>query len=154
MTRILWLVCDQSGSMREEARRFIVRNLVRCTEQFVRLRPGRVEDVKLVGLRDTAMVVDWAADEEFPDRFMDCHATLDASDLSGLSGVSPSDKVLVFTDGSWSAAAVAAIDSWRRENELSVRFAKVGSDTRTRLTGQDVFAAEDLVGVLEEWLTP
>lgn len=154
MTRILWLVCDQSGSMREEARRFIVRNLVRGTEQFVRLRPGSVGDVKLVGLRDTANVVEWTTDEEFPDRLLDCRSTLDASALAGLAGVSPSDKVLILTDGSWSGETAEAFESWRREKELSVRFIKIGSDTGTRLSGPEVFGTEGLIGALEGWLTP
>lgn len=154
MTRILWLVCDQSGSMVEEARRFILRNLVRGTEQFVRLRPGSVGELKVVGLRDTANVVEWTTDEEFPEQLLDCHATVDASALVDMAEVLPFDKMLIFSDGSWAKATFEAFESWRREKELSVRFIKIGSDSGTRLFGPDVFGTEDLIGALEGWITP
>jgi hypothetical protein len=138
--------------MLEEARMFVVRNLVRGTEQFLRLRPGLVDDVKLVGLESTASILEWKGDEEFPQQLLECRASAETSGLTSLLGMSPSDKVLVFTDGSWSAASVDAIDAWRSEDGSSVRFMKVGSDVHTGIAGPDVFAAEDLVSVLEEWL--
>jgi hypothetical protein len=152
VTRSLWLVCDRSGSIREEARRFIVRNLVRGVEQFVRLRSDSCHVVKLISWNDTVTVVDWAKDDEFPQFLLDCAGSVDASVLTALSEVSESDKILIITDGSWSGDTTNAIAAWRQQKNLSVRFIKIGSDSGARLVGPDVFSAEDLVSALEGWL--
>lgn len=152
MTPSLWLVCDRSGSIREEARRFVVRNLARGVEQFVRLRPDTCLSVKLILWNDTVTVVDWAKDDEFPNYFLDCAGSLDASVLTAMSEISKSDKILIITDGSWSSDTTLEIDDWRMQNNLSIRFIKIGSDSGARLVGPDVFSAENLVSALEGWL--
>ena len=149
----LWILIDASGSMTEGGKRYMVRNVARTVEQFVRLRyldgPVRLAAFK----NGEAWTVDWNVDEEFPlDLVFNEHPSslLELQQfLKGTTG-----RFLLVSDGFIDRKSASAITNWRAGlsgNELF--FIPVGGDAVTRKLRDVVVKPEELWTVVDAWRT-
>ena len=150
----LWLVCDASGSMIEGGKRLILRGLLRQIEQYFRLGYAPRTQLKLVTWNDAAVDVPWQPGDEIPSEVLTCRGSAEASALiSTLSASAVDDRYVIMTDGFWTDEARQELKRWReRRAEDTLRVIKIGADANPKLTGPDVFEAEDLFAALEGWL--
>ena len=150
----LWLVCDASGSMIEGGKRLILRGLLRQIEQYYRLGYAPRTQLKLVAWNDAAVNVPWQPGDEVPSDVLTCRGTAEASALiSTLSASAVDDRYVIITDGFWADDARQELKRWRESRaEDSLRVIKTGADANPKLTGPEVFEAEDLFAALEGWL--
>ena len=147
----LWILVDASGSMTEGGKRYMVRNVARTVEQFVRL--GHLNGaVRLAAFRNGEVwSVDWTPDDEFPldSVFADFPSlTSDLrSFLEGLTG-----RFLLVSDGFIDRKSASAITIWKAglsENELF--FVPVGGDAITGKHRDVAVKPEDLWRVVDAW---
>ena len=150
----LWLVCDASGSMIEGGKRLILRGLLRQIEQYFRLGYAPRIQLKLVAWNDAAVDVPWQPGDEIPSEVLNCRGSAEASALiSTLSASAVGDRYVIITDGFWTDDARQELKRWRESRtEDALRVIKIGADANPKLTGPDVFEAEDLFAALEGWL--
>ena len=149
---ILLLVCDISGSMAEGGKCMLVRGIVRAVEQYVRFGYA-VAHIKLVAWRDTATVVDWDPDAEFPEFLLQCHGSAAAVPLCELIDSQQADKVLLLTDGFWSIEDARRLKRWKRSiSPDTLRIIKIGGDANPLLKGDDVFSSDEVFRALDGWL--
>lgn len=148
----LYVIVDVSGSMLEGGKNLIAFGTVRAIEQYVRLEYGRA-DLKLVMWSTDAKIVEWMPDVEFPLEMLNSKGAADAEALIALIGEQPNGKILLTTDGFWSLKSAKAFKRWKNNfQQNTLRIIKVGADANPQLKGSDVFAAEDLFAVLNDWL--
>lgn len=149
---ILLLVCDISGSMAEGGKCMLMRGIVRAVEQYVRFGYA-VARIKLVAWNDTAIVVDWDPDTEFPEFLLQCHGSAAAVPLCELIDSQPADKVLLLTDGFWPIEDARSLKRWKRSLPPdTLRIVKIGGDANPLLKGDDVFASDEVFLALDGWL--
>lgn len=147
----LYLVCETSGSMAEGGKNLIMRGVVRAVEQYYRLGYGKGE-LKLIAWNDTAGVVEWIADNEYPPQMLDCKGAANAESLIVLLGEQPDGKILLITDGFWRRDAAKIIKRWKNGLPPDIlRVIRIGADANPQLKGKDVFPVEDLFAALDNW---
>jgi len=152
MTQTLWLIWDTSGSMAENAKRFIARGVAREVEQFCRLGYGDAE-LKLVAWGNEAQLMEWSPDEEIPPEMLDCNETASVGALLALIGEQQEDKFMLITDGFLARDDAKALKRWKDGLPPdALRMIKVGADSNPQLKGVEVFAAEDVFAALDSWL--
>jgi len=147
----MYLICDISGSMSENGKYLITRNLARSIEQYFRLGYGKGE-IKLIAWNKEARFVDWMPDDEFPDEMLNCKGAANPESLIDLMGGQPDGKILLITDGFYSYDNAKVLKRWK--NKLppdTLRIIKTGADADPHLKGEDVFASEDLFLLLNSW---
>ena len=147
----MYLVCDISGSMSENGKNLISRNLARSIEQYFRLGYGKGE-IKLIAWNKEACFVDWMPDDEFPDEMLNCKGAANPESLIELMGEQPDGKILLITDGFYSRDNAKALKRWKKKLPPdTLRIIKTGADADPHLKGDDVFTAEDLFFLLNNW---
>lgn len=151
----LWLVCDASGSMIEGGKRLIVRGLLRQVEQYFRLGYAPRVELKLVVWNDAAAIVPWQPGDEVPTDVLTCQGSVDASELTtALSASAVDDRYIIISDGFWTDDARQELKRWRESQaEDTLRVIRIGADSNPKLTGPEVFEAEDIFAAFEGWLT-
>lgn len=148
----LYLVCDTSGSMAEGGKCMLMRGVARAVEQYIRLGYGAAR-LQLVSWNETAQLVDWNPDDEFPIEMMSCHGSNAVAPLCDLLERTPAGRVLLITDGFWSIAEARVLKRWRRGLDSDgLRIIKVGGDANQQLKGEGVFVPDDIFSVLDGWL--
>lgn len=148
----VYLICDLSGSMAENGKTFVVRNLIRTVDQVARLRNTRNE-MKLVLWSNLVEMFDWTLGDDVPQSLMQCKP----SELSGAAlkeslSVTPEDFLMLFTDGYWSddvRKALGILEGMLIKGHF--RIVKIGEDAESRVKGPSVFSAEDLLAALDGW---
>lgn len=149
----LWILVDASGSMTEGGKRYMVRNVVRTVEQFVRL--GHLKgSIRLAAFRNgEAWSVDWNVNDEFPMDSVFVDSPSSASDLrSFLEGVT--GRFLLVSDGFIDRKSASAITIWKAglsENELF--FVPVGGDAVAGKHRDVAVKPEELWKVVDAWRT-
>ncbi|QIE30197.1 VWA domain-containing protein [Caballeronia sp. SBC2] len=149
----LRLVCDVSGSMRDDGKPFAMRTVVMAVAQWVRFGYGEVE-IRLCGwgseVRD---FFEWSAKDEFPAELLTFDGTSDWKVLIQSLEEQPDGKVLLFTDGFWPHRSEKLLKQWRECRPLgALRIIKIGADANPRLSGPEVFTADDFFAALDGWL--
>lgn len=148
----IYLICDMSGSMVEDGRRFIVRNIVRTVDQYYRLR-GEKPDLFVARWTSNVTVERWNLGQDFPEHLLVCEGEVSGDSLvEALSGAKEGYFMLL-TDGYWSRESRRRIQSWYRSlPDGHFRIIKVGVDADPRLRGESVFSSENLLCALEGWV--
>lgn len=148
----LWVVCDVSGSMLENAKCHIARTLVYQVWQSKLLGYFSDCDVKLVLWADESRVARQTIGDEVPAELLDCKGSARAEPLIGLIGVSDRDRYLFLTDGYWPEMTRRALGEWRaRLPATSVRAIRVGVDANPEFEGPSIFEAEDFFRAIDDW---
>jgi hypothetical protein len=150
---MLHLVCDTSGSMGEGGKPFTMRTVVMAVAQWVNLGYGAA-GIRLCGwgaeLRDFSH---WNINDEFPTELLSCGGTSNWDALIQLVGERPDGKVLLLSDGFWPQVGETLFRRWReRVPPGAFRIIKIGADANPRLTGPDVFSAEEFFAALDGFL--
>lgn len=149
----LWILVDASGSMTEGGKRYMVRNVARTVEQFVRL--GHLNgSVRLAAFRNgEAWSVDWNVNDEFPLDSVFADFPSSTSDLrSFLEGVI--GRSLLVSDGFIDRKSALAITIWKAGlsgNELF--FVPVGGDAIAGKHRDVAVKPEELWKVVDAWRT-
>ena len=144
---ILYLICDISGSMSENSKYLIVRNLVRSVEQYYRLGYGTCE-LKLISWNNEARIIEWNQNDEFPPEMLESKDTINTESLIKFLDGQPDGKILLISDG----FLTDAFKKWKNKLPVdTMRIIKVGADTDIMLKGKDIFLAEDLFAALDSW---
>jgi hypothetical protein len=148
----IYLICDMSGSMVEDGRRFIVRNIVRTVDQYYRLR-NEVLGLFLAHWSSSVAIERWTPGQDFPEHMLACEGVASGDSLvEALSGAKEGYFMLL-TDGYWTRETRRRIQSWYRSlPDGHFRIIKVGVDADPRLKGESVFSSEDLLSALEGWV--
>jgi len=153
----LHLVCDISGGMGEGGKPFVLRTLATTVAQWVRLEYGHAE-IKLCAWADEARPwVDWSITDEFPAEMLVCKGAANVMALIQLVGNESHDKVLILTDGFWTRDDTKAMNRWQEGLPTNtLRIIQIGADANPHLSkelkGAKVFAAEEVLAVLDGWL--
>ena len=121
--------------------------------QWTRLGYGAAE-IRLCRWATTAFhFSQWAAVDEFPAEMLSCEGASNWEALIQLLGHKPDGKVLLLTDGFWPQAENRIFRRWREcLPHSTLRIVKIGADSNPRLTGDDVFSAEEFFAALDAWL--
>lgn len=147
-----YLVCDLSGSMVENGKIFVVRNLIRTVDQVARLKNAKHE-VRLVLWSSQVEMLDWTPGNDVPQSLMRCRPSgLSGAALAEALSVAPEDFLMLFTDGYWSDDArktLGALGGTLSKGHF--RIVKIGEDAEPRVKGPSVFSAEDLLAALDGW---
>jgi hypothetical protein len=162
--KVMVLVLDASGSMREHGKSMLARNLVTHLIEQRRSAEERWQLGPLVVIRwgTETSVVDLRPDEDLPPIAVGGRAQALAL-LPVLEGLVPGEgalRVLLLSDGHVEAADVAAFKAWQRGNpRVSVRALAVGPDamsaTLAKMTHPGgVFAPEEVIEVVTTWTLP
>ena len=148
----IYLICDLSGSMVEDGKRFIVRNIVRTVDQYFRLR-GETPDMFVASWSSDVAVERWSPGQDFPEQMLVCGGEASGSCLvDALSGASEAYFMLL-TDGYWAPETLRRIKTWYRSlPDGHFRIIKIGVDANPRMGGDNVFSSENLLGALEDWV--
>lgn len=150
--RILYLVCDVSGSMSEGGKRMLMRGLVRTIEQYIRFRYGAAI-LKLVIWRDVATLVEWGFDDEVPDEVLNCHGSANVVSLRNLIESQPKGQVLLLTDGALSVEESRNLCRWNRALPTNaLRLIRIGCEENPLLRGVTVFESEQVFEALDDWM--
>ena len=148
----LHLVCDISGSMREDGKPFIMRTLVTTIAQWALYGYGRTEITLWAWSSEARRIPDWGTRSEFPVELLSCSGTSDSSSLIQALGDEPNGKVLLFTDGFWSREDARALTRWKENLPSNIlRIIKIGADTNSKLKGADLFSSDELFYALDGW---
>lgn len=153
----LHLVCDISGSMSEEGKPFILRTVVTTVAQWLRLEYGLAE-IKLCAWASEARYwPDWSIKDEFPAEMLVCKGAANGMALIELLGSELDGKVLILTDGFWTRDDAKALNRWQEGlPPNTLRIIQIGADANPHLSkelkGARVFAAEEVLAVLDGWL--
>lgn len=148
----VFLICDMSGSMLEDGRRFVVRNLVRAVDQYFRLR-NESPDMSIVHWSSEISIEQWRLGQDFPEKMLVCDGESSGEDLvKELSGI-PDGYFMVITDGYWSHETRRQLAAWSRSLPNGhFRLLEVGVDANPRLKGPSVFSGEDVLAALDNWV--
>lgn len=148
----LWVVCDVSGSMLENAKCHIARTLVYQVWQLKLLRYFSDCEVKLVLWADDSRVARETTGEEVPVELLDCKGSARAEPLLELIGMSDRDRYMFLTDGYWPERTRKALRTWRSQlPSTSVRAIRIGVDANPEFVGPGVFEAEDFFEAVDGW---
>lgn len=149
----LHLVCDVSGSMAENGKRFTLRTMVMAAAQHAGRASERV-DVRLYAWASEArQVSEWQMGDEFPDGLLACGGASDWGSLVRLLGDKPDGKILMFTDGFWPREGAKLAKRWMEHIPPdTLRVIRIGADADTQIKGPRVFAAEDFLAAVDGWL--
>ena len=148
----IYLICDMSGSMVEDGRRFIVRNIVRTVDQYYRLR-GKKPDLFVVRWSSNVAVVRWNLGQDFPEQMLVCGGEASGSCLVDEFSKAVDGYFMVITDGYWTRETTKQILTWSRSlPDGHFRIVKIGVDANPKIKGPSVFSGEDLLGALEGWV--
>ena len=149
----LWILVDASGSMTEGGKRYMVRNVARTVEQFVRL--GHLDgSIRLAAFRNGEVwTVDWIVNDEFPLDLVFADAPSSPSELQRfLEGAA--GRFLLVSDGFIDKKSALAITNWKAGlsgNELF--FVPVGGDAVTGKHRDVAVKPEELWTVVDAWRT-
>ena len=148
----LFIICDTSGSMAEDGKCFIVRNMVRTIDQYFRLHKTQLE-IELVGWSDEITVSKWAEGQDYPESLMTCSGALSGELLvNRLSGYQDA-YFMIISDMCWTSSAREAIDSWRQSaSENNFRQLKVGEGFNPQSKVPITYDAENLLCALKGWI--
>jgi len=147
---ILYLVCDISGSMEEDAKPFVMRTAVLTVAQWVRLGYGRAEIRLCAWGPEARCLPNWSVKDEYPAEFLACNGTSNGEALIQLLGKVPDGKVMIFSDGFWSCEDEKSLGRWRGNlPPNALRIVKIGADANPDLKGADVFTAEEMFAALD-----
>lgn len=155
------VVADASGSMREQGKTALIRNLITHVREQARLggEPAWRGPLVVVRWSSTAEVVPVTPDEDLPSWSVEGQ-TRAVPLLPLLDSLCPGDapaRVLLLSDGHMASGDVTAFNAWRRRRQgVSMRALAVGPDavpaTLAKITGPDgVFRAEEIVAALASW---
>lgn len=148
----LWVVCDVSGSMSENAKCHISRTLVYQVWQLKQLGYLSNYDLKLVLWADDSRVVWETTNDELPVELLDCRGSARAEPLLELLGTSDRDRYMFFTDGYWPETTRKTLRTWRAQlPSTSVRVIRIGVDANPEFVGPGVFEAEDFFEAIDDW---
>ena len=127
--------------MLESGKRFIVRNMIRATDQYFRLQ-DRTPTLKLLT---------WSNDTTLAA--IGSSGSLSGTSLiNALSSLSDS-YYLMFTDGYWDSETQKQIKAWSQSVPPGrLRIVKIGEDANPRLKGPNVFSCEDFLCAVEGWV--
>lgn len=147
-----YIVCDTSGSMSENGKRMQVRTIARSIEQYIRLGYGN-GILKLVFWNETASLVEWNPDDEFPERLFMCYGSTNADALCTLFDSAPDGKIILLTDGCWSRDAATVLKRWQRKlSSDALRIIKIGSESSLLPKQENVFSSDEILPMLDGWL--
>lgn len=148
----VYVICDMSGSMVEDGRRFVVRNLVRTVDQYFRLQNSTPE-MFIVHWSSDVDVVKWDPGQDFPDNMLACCGEASGEVLvDKLSGIADGYFMLI-TDGYWTHETWKKIAAWNRSlPDGHFRMLMVGVDANPKLRGPSVFFGEDVLAALDNWV--
>ena len=153
----LHLVCDISGSMSEGGKPFILRTVATTVAQWVRLEYGLAEIKLCAWATEARYWPDWNIKDEFPAEMLVCEGAANGKVLVQLLGSEPNGKVLILTDGFWTTGDVKTLNHWQEcWPPDTMRVIQIGADANPhlskRLKGTKVYAAEEVLAVLDNWL--
>lgn len=146
----LQIIVDSSGSMKETAKLYILRNVLHEIEQFRRLK---ISDFtfKIYAINSKLKEISWNADEEFDISLIYCDKSFEASLLNNLPQAENA-HYLILSDGCWSGPKNTNLRSWiSRQANNAVRILKIGADYTERFETCKVFEAENIFAVLDNW---
>ena len=158
---MLVVVIDTSGSMREQGKAMLARNLIACVREKRRLSDGGwlLGESVIVLWGAEATVVEPALDRDLPLFPVGSRALLQPL-LALLDGLLLKDdrlRVLLLSDGHFPSTEVAAFKAWRRGKPgVSVRVLAIGPDavpaTLAKMADPGgVFPPDEVVGALASW---
>ena len=138
--------------MLESGKRFIVRNMIRATDQYFRLQ-DRTPTLKLLTWSNDTTLVAWEPGQDVPDTAIGSSGSLSGTSLiNALSSLSDS-YYLMFTDGYWDSETQKQIKAWSQSVPPGrLRIVKIGEDANPRLKGPNVFSCEDFLCAVEGWV--
>ena len=147
----VYLICDMSGSMIEDGRRFVVRNIARTVDQYYRLRAESPE-LFVAHWSSKVSIKRWNPGQDFPEEMLECSGEASGDDLvKELSGIADGYFMLI-TDGYWSNETRRKIAAWSRSLPNGhLRLLMVGVDANPKLKGPSVFRGEDVLMALDSW---
>lgn len=147
----VYVICDMSGSMIEDGRRFIVRNLMRTVDQYFRLHDSAPE-LFIVHWSSIVDVMKWDPGQDFPEEMLACWGKTSGEALADkLSGIADGYFMLI-TDGYWAHETAKIIATWSRTlPDGHFRILTVGVDANPELKGPNVFRGEDVLAALNNW---
>lgn len=146
----LLIIVDSSGSMKETAKLYILRNVLHEIEQFKRLKIADFT-FKIFAVNSELKEISWNVDEEFDISLIHCNKSFDANLLNNLPQAE-NVRYLILSDGCWSGPRNTNLRSWisRRANN-TVRILKIGADYTERFETCKVFDAENIFAALDNW---
>ena len=139
--------------MDEGGKPFTMRTVVMAVAQWVRLGYGAAEIRLYRWASEARDLPNWKAMEEYPAEMLTCEDTSNWEGLIQVLGDQPNGKILLLTDGFWPRAGEKLFRRWRGcLPPDTLRIIKIGADSNPRLTGEDVFSAEEFFAALDGWL--
>jgi hypothetical protein len=139
--------------MGDGGKTFTMRTLVMSVGQWAELGYGRAEIILSSWAVEARNFLEWSSKDEFPAELHSCNGTANWDALIQLLGENPDGKVLLFTDGFWPQGSAKVFKRWKECLPLdTIRIIKIGSDANPHLKGPDVFASEDFLAALDDWL--
>lgn len=153
----LHLVCDISGSMSEGGKPFILRTVATTVAQWARLEYGHTVIRLCAWAAEARQWADWNIKDEFPAEMLVCEGAANGSALVQLLGSEPDGNVLILTDGFWTKDDMRTLSRWQQGLPSdTLRVVQIGADANPHLykdlKGAKVFAAEEVLAVLDGWL--
>lgn len=147
----LWVLVDASGSMTEGGKCYMVRNVARTVEQFIRLGYLR-GSVHLLAFRNgEGWLVVWNVDDEFPLESVLAERPLSPLDLLSFLE-NATGRFLLVSDGFIDRKSARAITIWKTKlpkNKLF--FVPVGSDAVAGKHRDIAVKPEALWAVVDAW---
>lgn len=148
----VYLICDASGSMVEDGRRFVVRNIVRTVDQYYRLH-AEPPDLYLVYWSSETEIAKWNPGQDFPEQLLACAGSASGDSLIEALAEAPDGYFMLITDGYWTHETRRQVSSWSRSlPDGHLRVLKVGVDANPKIKGPSVFSGEDVLVALENWV--
>ncbi|MBH1540989.1 VWA domain-containing protein [Stenotrophomonas maltophilia] len=154
---MLHLVCDISGSMSEGGKPFNLRTLATTVAQWLRHGYGQAEIRLCAWSSEARSIPNWSVTDDLPVEMLVCHGSTNGEALVQLLGSEPDGKVLILTDGFWTRDGVKTLSRWQEGLPPdTLRVIQIGADANPHLSkglkGAKVFAAEEVLAVLDNWL--
>lgn len=158
------VVADTSGSMREQGKAMLVRNLIACVREQERLSDGpwHLGESVVVLWGGDATAVELSPEQDLPQFPVGGRAHM-PSLLKLLDRFLPDGetlRVLLLSDGHLPSSGVSAFKAWKRgKPDVSVRGLAVGPDatpgTLSKMTEPGgVFPPAEIVSALASWTLP
>ena len=147
----LYVAIDISGSMLEEGKQLIARELLRTIRQYIYYKKLSVKiDYLTVGNHVNKVL--WEDDSIYPEEFFNIEKELNIRSLiEYFKDTDLSDSIIfVITDGFFSNKDEQIIRKWENQQKDKICFIKINSSSSSSLNKYSVYEVEDIFKAIDE----
>ena len=144
------IVCDTSGSMLEGGKRYISRNMVRATVQYLTQYCNYKQAINLVVWGKKANIKKLSLNKDVPESVLDCSGLANVESLVDLLRKKCDESlIIIVSDCYWSEKDWQSISEIVNSNKVkNFAIIKTGEDANPRFSEEGFFGSDSIIEAL------